>query len=203
MSSSSDEELVLHRNPATSSVVGERRSSRRTQHKALEEVKRTRASGNVHRVDVETLIQPVYEEVNEDEYMSIVRERQKDDFVVDDDGSGYVDHGVDIFDDEDEEDIEGGVEGPVKRKKEKREKPKKGRLDAFLSTIAPKKTKDESSVSIANDPDVEAMLNECNFDAPSQEVDLGEEYSDRYMKPPLDPHIRMTQQIKQKACMIL
>lgn len=70
---------------------------------------------------------PVYEEVDEDEYQKIIRERQENDFVVDDgwfavfvasliqcfkflaclttnlliwDGSGYVDHGLDFFDDE-------------------------------------------------------------------------------------------------------
>lgn len=62
--SSSDDELVV-RNPfkATSSG-GERRSSRRahisrrkeTQNKALEEVRRARATGLVHRVDVRSFL---------------------------------------------------------------------------------------------------------------------------------------------------
>ncbi|VDM28765.1 unnamed protein product [Toxocara canis] len=122
--SSSDEELLV-RNPFTApSSGGERRSSRRvhvsrhkeTQSKALEEVRRARASGLCHRIDVDSLIKPVYEEVDEDEYINIVRERQSDDFVVDDDGSGYVDHGVDIFDD----DHEMEAESTMKRKREKK-----------------------------------------------------------------------------------
>ncbi|MCP9258031.1 DNA polymerase [Dirofilaria immitis] len=98
MSSSSDDEVIV-RNPYIMTGNDGRRSSR-IKNRALEEMKRARDTGSVHRVDVANLIKPVYEEVDEEEYMKIVRERQRDDFVVDDDGSGYIDHGLDFFDEE-------------------------------------------------------------------------------------------------------
>lgn len=43
----------------------------------------------------------IYDEVSEDEYRSILRGRiMDDDFIEDDDGSGYVDHGQDDWDDQ-------------------------------------------------------------------------------------------------------
>ncbi|KIH47803.1 hypothetical protein ANCDUO_22132, partial [Ancylostoma duodenale] len=68
-----------------------RRSSRRresarqqTRRSALEAMKEARRSGKAHRVDLDSLIGNVYEEVDEDEYNEIVRKRQAADFVVDD-----------------------------------------------------------------------------------------------------------------------
>ncbi|KAI3483165.1 hypothetical protein L1887_53945 [Cichorium endivia] len=73
----------------------------------------------------------IYDEVSEDEYRSIIRGRvMDDDFIEDDDGSGYVDHGQDEWDqrarandqdeDEDTEDEQEYFERTGKRK------PKKG-----------------------------------------------------------------------------
>jgi DNA polymerase alpha subunit A len=43
----------------------------------------------------------LYDEVEEKEYMSIVRNRlDQDDFVEDDGVGGYADHGLDVFDEE-------------------------------------------------------------------------------------------------------
>lgn len=59
MSSSSDDEIIV-RNPFTTPDSNERRSSRRShvsrerewRNRALEEIKRARGAGTVHRVDV-------------------------------------------------------------------------------------------------------------------------------------------------------
>jgi DNA polymerase alpha subunit A len=43
----------------------------------------------------------LYEEVDEDDYKQIVKGRlDKDDFIEDDDGGGYVDNGMDVFEEE-------------------------------------------------------------------------------------------------------
>ncbi|VDK39710.1 unnamed protein product [Gongylonema pulchrum] len=62
MSSSSDEELIVRRNVSATQAVGDRRSRRsrvsRAQEsklRALEEMRRARESGGVHRVDVSLL----------------------------------------------------------------------------------------------------------------------------------------------------
>ena len=44
----------------------------------------------------------IYDEVDDDDYKSIVKGRlQEDDFIEDDDGSGYIDNGMDDWDRED------------------------------------------------------------------------------------------------------
>ena len=63
----------------------------------LEELKRAR-SGEVSRSkEYRTGIKAakkIYDEVDDDEYRSVVRARlDEDDFIEDDDGSGYVDNG--------------------------------------------------------------------------------------------------------------
>uniref|UniRef100_A0A915PPC7 DNA polymerase n=1 Tax=Setaria digitata TaxID=48799 RepID=A0A915PPC7_9BILA len=150
MSSSSDEEVVV-RNPYSITASGQR-SSRRSRvtrgqelkSRALEEMKRVRDSGGVHRVDVANLIKPVYDEVDEEEYMKIVQEWQKDNFVVDDDGSGYVDRGVDFFDEEQ----------PSTTRKPKKPEEKRG-TNILLKL--------QNTVSVANDPEVEALINDCDL----------------------------------------
>ncbi|KAI9146599.1 DNA polymerase alpha subunit p180 N terminal-domain-containing protein [Paraphysoderma sedebokerense] len=64
---------------------------------------------------------PLYDEVNEDDYKRIVKQRLKeDDFVVDDDGSGYADLGFDDWNtkqyySDDDEDTKKGRKNPEKK----------------------------------------------------------------------------------------
>ncbi|VDM95153.1 unnamed protein product [Thelazia callipaeda] len=202
MDSSSDEELVV-RNPYSTQASNERRSSRRSRisdqqelkNRALEAMKRARDIGGVHRVDVANLIKPVYEEVDDEEYMKIIQERQTSDFVVDDDGSGYVDHGVDFLDDE-----LYGTKKP-KKLKDRKDKTKRKVIDEFFGASKLKKTKMEvnrptffivlqSTLTITDDPDVEALLNECDL-LNSVEENEDESKSSRVTSPiTSNPYVR-------------
>ncbi|WKX92015.1 hypothetical protein Q1695_010220 [Nippostrongylus brasiliensis] len=144
-----------------------RRSSRRresakvqSRRSALEAMKEARRQGKVHRVDLDALIGDVYEEVDEDEYNEIVRKRQAADFVVDDDGSGYVDHGADIFDDEDDYDEEESDRKGKKKKKDKKDPSQKKGLDSYFSpaTHVRSKVKDDADVKLEDDEELKNML---------------------------------------------
>lgn len=85
----------------------------------LAELRALRASGkkayDTYEVAEERAL---YEEVDENEYKKIVRDRlNQDDFVVDDNGEGYVDDGredwdrVQAYDSESEDDIAAGPKG--------------------------------------------------------------------------------------------
>ncbi|KAB5533294.1 hypothetical protein PHYPO_G00130120 [Pangasianodon hypophthalmus] len=65
---------------------------------ALEQIKRAKKGEKV-KYEVEE-VKSVYEEVDEDQYSRMVRERQDDDFIVDDDGAGYIEDGREIFDED-------------------------------------------------------------------------------------------------------
>ncbi|CAI5446466.1 unnamed protein product [Caenorhabditis angaria] len=165
-----------------------RESSKQTSRKsAIERLKEARETGKSYRPNLD--VDDVYEVVDEREYNDIVSQRQNDNFVVDDDGMGYVDTGVD-FEEEYEDDYEeygdrSSKKGEKKSKKSSKEK-KKGALDSFFAGGAKKTVLDESKVKVnlEEDEDLKNMLGDI-LDGEDDEEDEREKRRKRNIAAPL------------------
>ncbi|KAK9870454.1 hypothetical protein WA026_008014 [Henosepilachna vigintioctopunctata] len=150
----------------------ERRSKRQKRDssyksKAFEKFKQIK-SGTRNKYEVEE-VDNIYETVDEKEYLKKVLDRQ-DEWVVDDDGSGYYDDGREIFDDDlDYESITNAstskVKGVKRKKKGLADNASKGDLKLLLSKM-PSKKKEEAKVS--DDAMLSEILEEIDESSDSQ-----------------------------------
>jgi len=142
---------------------------------AFEKLRKAKASGLKNKYEVEEE-QNVYEVVEEGEYSEMVRQRQEDDWIIDDDGAGYVEDGREIFDDDMNQD-DTSDSGASRKKEDKKKnknivkpgtKPKqdiKSMFAAAASTGGSKKKKSEKEISLANDDILDGLMGELNSSA--------------------------------------
>ncbi|XP_076048772.1 DNA polymerase alpha catalytic subunit [Oratosquilla oratoria] len=153
---------------AESLATSRSRRQKSDRHGRLAALQRLRGlQGNKNKYEVSDL-QNVYEEVDEKDYSKKRQERLEDDWIVDDDGSGYVEDGRDFFDYDDD-----GDEMFVSRK-DKASKKSKGSKSTTSSVRTggssiknmllnmPSKKKSESNVKLDDDDLLGDILNDLS-----------------------------------------
>uniref|UniRef100_A0A2R9CIE5 DNA polymerase n=1 Tax=Pan paniscus TaxID=9597 RepID=A0A2R9CIE5_PANPA len=154
-----------------SSRARREKKSKKGRQEALERLKKAKA-GEKYKYEVEDFT-GVYEEVDEEQYSKLVQARQDDDWIVDDDGIGYVEDGREIFDDDLEDDAldadEKGKDGKARNKDKRNVKKlavtKPNNIKSMFIACAGKKTADKA-VDLSKDDLLGDILQDLNTETP-------------------------------------
>ncbi|XP_070462365.1 DNA polymerase alpha catalytic subunit isoform X18 [Equus przewalskii] len=147
------------------------KKSKKGRQEALERLKKAKA-GEKYKYEVEDLTS-VYEEVDEEQYSKLVQARQDDDWIVDDDGIGYVEDGREIFDDDLEDDAldshEKGKDDKARNKDKRNVKKavvtRPNSIKSMFMASAGRKTADKA-VDLSKDDLLGDILQDLNSEPP-------------------------------------
>uniref|UniRef100_A0A146Z3R4 DNA polymerase n=1 Tax=Fundulus heteroclitus TaxID=8078 RepID=A0A146Z3R4_FUNHE len=137
---------------------------------ALEQLKKAK-KGEKIKYEVEKLTS-VYEELDEEQYSKMVRERQEDDWIIDDDGTGYVEDGREIFDDDLDDDVveskgKAGAKGGESKKTLKKSAVAKPNTIKSLFMNSNVKRPAEKDVDLSKDDLLGDILQDLHNEKPS------------------------------------
>ncbi|XP_020508693.2 DNA polymerase alpha catalytic subunit [Labrus bergylta] len=138
---------------------------------ALEQLKKAKMGEKI-KYEVEEFTS-VYEEVDEQQYSKMVRERQEDDWIIDDDGTGYVEDGREIFDDDLHDDVvenkkgKPGAKGADSKKNVKKSAVAKPNTIKSLFNNSNVKRPVEKDVDLSKDDLLGDILQDLHSEKPS------------------------------------
>ncbi|KAH9514082.1 DNA polymerase alpha catalytic subunit, partial [Bulinus truncatus] len=173
MSSTKEDVGSNQQNADTDYCLAQSRSRRQKVDKkgrlsAFEKLRQAKEKGLKNKYEIEEE-KNVYDLVDEGEYSELVRQRQDDDWIIDDDGAGYVEDGREIFDDEMDEDAPVPDSKKTKQEQKKNKnivrpvtKPKQDIKSMFAAAANTVKVKPERDVSLANDDMLDDLLKQLD-----------------------------------------